>query len=266
MSATISSTIKSAAKAPNESSPRNARIISVASGKGGVGKTWCSIGLANGLAEKGKRTLLFDGDLGLANVDIQLGLMPEYDINNILNGDVTMMQARLPYLDGGFDIIAGRSGSGSLANLPASRLAWLREQLNDISQHYERVIIDLGAGVDRTVRTLASQAGISVVVITPDPSSLTDSYAYIKLLSTKPPLPDIRIIVNMAENKDIGEKAYKTLLKACQSFLKISPPLLGIVRRDKKVVEAIRAQTSLLSHAPNSEAAGDIRSIAALLM
>jgi flagellar biosynthesis protein FlhG len=245
---------------------RNRKIISVASGKGGVGKTWCSISLSQALAEAGQRVLLFDGDLGLANVDIQLGLMPKQDLSDVLSGTLTMRQARVSYLEGGFDIIAGRSGAGSLASLPASVLSQIRGDLNDISSDYDRIIVDLGAGIERTVRALTLQAGLSVVVITPEPTSLTDSYAYIKVVTSKPPVPDLRIIVNMAETREEGEKAYKTLLKACQSFLKLSPPLAGIIRRDKKVSEAIRQQQPILSYSPRSEAAQDLRAIAAVLV
>lgn len=244
---------------------RNRKIIAVASGKGGVGKTWCSISMAHALTEAGKRVLLFDGDLGLANVDIQLGLMPQRDLSNVLSGDLTMREARIPYLEGGFDIIAGRSGTGSLANLPASMLSQVRTDLNDLSNDYDRILIDLGAGIERTVRALTLQAGISIVVITPEPTSLTDSYAYIKVVSGKAPPPDIRIVVNMADTREDGEKAYKTLLKACQSFLKISPPLAGIIRRDRKVAEAIRQQQPLLSYSPRCDAAQDLRAIAAVL-
>lgn len=244
---------------------RNRKIISVASGKGGVGKTWCSISLSHALAEAGQRVLLFDGDLGLANVDIQLGLTPQQDLSDALTGALTMRQARTPYLEGGFDIIAGRSGSGNLSSLPASVLSQIRSDLNDLSEEYDRIIVDLGAGIERTVRALTLQAGMSIVVITPEPTSLTDSYAYIKVVASKPPLPNLRIIVNMAESREEGEKAYKTLLKACQSFLKLSPPLAGIIRRDRKIPEAIRQQQPILSYSPRCEAAQDLRAIAAIL-
>ena len=244
---------------------RNPKIIAVASGKGGVGKTWCAIGLSHGLALSGKRVLLFDGDLGLANVDIQLGLMPEHDLGHVMLGEMSLKQSRIPYLDGGFDIIAGRSGSVSLSTLPASRLAWLREQINLLSEDYDYIVLDLGAGIERTVRSLASQAEICVVVVTPDPTSLTDSYAYIKTIHSKPPYPDTRILVNLADTKLEGDKTYKTLQKACYNFLKLNPTLLGIVRRDKKVIDGIRAQQPILNFSPKSDAALDIKSAAALL-
>ena len=116
-------------------------------GKGGVGKTWFSITLAHALAQSGQKTLLFDGDLGLANIDIQLGLMPTHDLGSVIAGKITLNQAICHYDDGNFDIIAGRSGSGSLANVPISRLQLINDDLRLLAGGYDRVIVDLGAGV-----------------------------------------------------------------------------------------------------------------------
>ena len=106
---------------------RSHNILAVASGKGGVGKTWFAITLTHALARRGQRALLFDGDLGLANVDIQLGLMPRHDLGSVISGKLTLNQATMRFDDGGFDVVAGRSGSGSLANIPLSRLQMLTE-------------------------------------------------------------------------------------------------------------------------------------------
>ena len=123
---------------------RKRNIIAVASGKGGVGKTWFSITRAHALARAGRKVLLFDGDLGLANVDVQLGVTPERDLASVIAGESTLAQAATRH-DGGFDIIAGRSGTGGLATLPASRLLTLRTELHLLSQDYDWVVIDLGA-------------------------------------------------------------------------------------------------------------------------
>ena len=113
--------------APTAAAAPIANAIAVASGKGGVGKTWLSITLAHALANLGRRTVLIDGDLGLANVDIQLGLTPSRDLGAVLAGQTTLDQVAQPYADGGFDIIAGRSGAGTLANLPQQRLSLLHD-------------------------------------------------------------------------------------------------------------------------------------------
>ena len=121
------------------SQPEKRNIIAVASGKGGVGKTWFSITLAHALALAGKKALLFDGDLGLANVDVQLGCTPRRDLGSVLSGEATLAQAVTPNPNG-FDIIAGRSGSGSLANLSAARLLDLRTELGRFAQNYDWVV------------------------------------------------------------------------------------------------------------------------------
>ena len=237
-------------------------MIAIASGKGGVGKTWLAITLTHALAQQKLRALLFDGDLGLANLDIQLGLMPKHDLGSVIAGRLTLNQAVLTYEEGNFDIIAGRSGSGGLANVPVSRLQILGDDLNLLAAAYDKVIIDLGAGVERTVRQLTQSVGTCLVVATDEPTSLTDAYAFIKVTHMERPGADIRIVINMANSTREGERTYNTLLKACEGFLKISPPLIGVIRRDNKVREAIKSQSSILTKFPNTEAATDVERIA----
>ena len=237
-------------------------MVAIASGKGGVGKTWFAITLTHALARQNVRTLLFDGDLGLANLDIQLGLMPKHDLGSVIAGRLTLNQAVVTYEEGNFDIIAGRSGSGGLANVPASRLQILGDDLSLLAAAYDRVIIDLGAGVERTVRQLTQSVGTCLVVATDEPTSLTDAYAFIKVTHMERPGADIRIVINMANSTREGERTYNTLLKACEGFLKISPPLMGVIRRDNKVRESIKSQSSILTRFPNAEAAADVEMIA----
>jgi flagellar biosynthesis protein FlhG len=236
-------------------------IIAVASGKGGVGKTWFSVTLTHAFAQRGQGALLFDADLGLANVDIQLGLMPQRDLGGVISGRITLAQAKIHYRDGNFDVLAGRSGSGSLAALPPSRLASLGTDLVHLSDEYDQVIMDLGAGIDRTVRGLSSRAGQIIVVTTTEPTSLTDAYAFIKVTILANPAADIRLVVNSCANHAEGRRTFDTLRKACESFLKYTPPLLGVVRRDPKVLESIRNQMPLLTRFPNCNAADDVGNI-----
>ncbi len=240
-------------------------MLAVASGKGGVGKTWLSVTLAQALARSGKRVLLFDGDLGLANVDIQLGLHPSNDLAGVLDGSYALKDAVISHPGSGFDVIAGRSGTGSLTNIPAGRLRRLMDELAALAPAYDRVILDLGAGLERTVRELAAMARTTLVVATDEPTSLTDAYAFIKLAHLQNPKSDLRIAVNMASSPGEGERTYATLRKACESFLKISPPLAGVIRRDSKVKDAIRHQTPILTRHPASQVAEDVERLAARL-
>ena len=241
---------------------RGTNIIAVASGKGGVGKTFFSVTLTQALSRMGKKVLLFDGDLGLANVDVQLGLMPKRDLNDVIRGRLSLDKVIQRYEDGGFDIIAGRSGQSSLSALPSQRLAALRDQLLEVADSYDVVVIDLGAGVDRTVRMFSATATRTLLVATDEPTSLTDAYAFIKLGSAAGMSKNVSIVVNQAQSASEGEKTYKTLLKACENFLRLSPPLAGMVRSDPRVKETIRHQTPLLTRSPTTEAAVDVEKIA----
>ncbi len=241
---------------------RGKNIIAVASGKGGVGKTWFSITLAHALAKSGKSVLLFDGDLGLANVDVQLGLMPKRDLNDVIRGRLSIDHVVQRYEEGPFDIIAGRSGQASLSALPSQRLLMLRDGLLDIANKYDVVIIDLGAGVDRTVRMFSAMATKTLLVTTDEPTSLTDAYAFIKLGTAAGMSKNVDIVVNMASSSIEGEKTYKTLLKACENFLRLSPTMAGMIRQDPKVKDTIRHQTPILTRSPNSDAAEDVEKVA----
>lgn len=240
---------------------RGKNVIAVASGKGGVGKTWFSVTLAHSLARAGKKVLLFDGDLGLANVDVQLGLMPKRDLNDVIRGRLSLDKVVQEYPEGGFDIIAGRSGQASLSALPSQRLAMLRDQLLDVADSYDAVVCDLGAGIDRTVRMLAATATQTLLIINDEPTSLTDAYAFIKSGNAAGQSRNISIVVNMAASVLEGEKTYKTLLKACENFLRLTPPMIGMVRQDPKIKDSIRHQTPLLIRYPNSPAAEDMERI-----
>ena len=202
---------------------RGSNMFAIASGKGGVGKTWFSITLAHALSKKGQRVLLFDGDLGLANLDIQLGLMPKQDLSNVISGRLTLNQVIVDFPEAGFDIIAGRSGSGGLANIASSRLQMVGDDLALLSANYDTVLMDLGAGIERTVRQLAHNAKTCIVLLTDEPTSLTDAYAFIKIMHADRPEIEIKIVTNVVNSTREGERTYNTLLKACQGFLKISP-------------------------------------------
>ncbi len=241
-------------------------VIAVASGKGGVGKTWLSITLAHALAQAGRRTLLFDGDLGLANVDVQLGITPRGEVANVVAGTAKLAEIVTPFDGGagknGFDIIAGRSGSDGLASLPPAKLATLHYDLHRFGHTYDWVVLDLGAGIERTVRMMAQQSRACLVVTTDEPTAITDAYAYIKMTALERLADGIHIVINMAPTPEEGQRTYATLLRACREFLKIEPPLAGIVRQDDRVKESIRRQVSLLKRSPNADAARDVDLIA----
>ena len=254
--------------AGREAMARAGRIIAIASGKGGVGKTWFTITLAQAMAQAARAVLLLDADLGLANVDLQLGLMPEHDLLAVMAGRIALADAAQRH-PAGFDVLAGRSGSASLCAVDAEALSRLLDSLR-AQANWQTVLLDLAAGLERPVRRMASAADTLLVVVTDEPTSLTDAYAVLKLHAAERPDADwsagqTRIVVNQAESIAAGEQTYASLARACETFLRRRPPLAGVVRRDERVRDAIRQQSPLLTRHPGAIAAHDVARIAALL-
>lgn len=242
------------------------KLITVASGKGGVGKTWFAITLSHALAQAGRKVLLFDGDLGLANIDIQLGLTPSHDLSEAVLGTRRFDEVVTKSPDTGFDIVAGRSGSARMVNIRHDQISLLRHGLLAAGQVYDHVVLDLGAGVDRSIRSLAANAGPTMVVTTEEPTAITDAYALIKLLQGDRPGGDFRVVVNMCRGRSEGERTFAKLSTACENFLKVKPRLAGIVTRDPNVNDTIRRQTPMLKRHPLSPASEDVARIARTLI
>jgi flagellar biosynthesis protein FlhG len=235
------------------------RLIAFASGKGGVGKTCLAIGLAQALAESGGRVALVDGDLGLANVDVQLGLDPRHDLGDVLTGRCTA-EAALVRHAGGFAVLPGRSGSTALASLDGAGAREVTAMLRGLPMDW--VVLDLGAGIGAAQRGLAAMADLLIVVATEEPTSLTDAYAVLKLHRRDAPAAEAGLLVNMAAQP---ARVHAALDAACRGFLGQGLTLLGSVRRDPRVPAAIRAQAPLLTRHPNTPAAEDLRRIAVQL-
>jgi flagellar biosynthesis protein FlhG len=257
-------------------------MVTIASGKGGVGKTWFAVTLSHALAFKGKRVLLFDGDLGLANVDVQLGLTPDQDLANVIAGRISFAEAMTKFDGGansikegsvseirnkaGFDVLAGRSGSGTLGSLSRAQLAELVHNLKGVANDYDFMICDLAAGIDNAAKILSTPSGKILVVLTDEPTSLTDAYAYIKVMAMRYPDLPIEVVVNMAEDKKEGTRTFATLAKACENFLSFEPKLAGIILRDKDVKRAIRQQAPILTRYPLAQASKDVQALAEKLL
>ncbi len=241
------------------------RLLAIASGKGGVGKTWLSATLSRALVQAGRSVLLFDGDLGLANLDIQLGIMPEHDLGAVIAGRRGVADSATPYPPGGFTVLAGRSGSGALSTLDPAALDRVLVALA-AETTVSDVVLDLGAGLDRSVRRMAAAADTLLVVATEEPTSLTDAYAVLKLANADRPGGDVRIVVNQASSKAAAERTYATLARASANFLGRKPPLAGVIRKDDHVRDAIRRQVLLQVRHPNTPAAQDVERLAAGLL
>ncbi len=247
-----------------------ASIIAVGSGKGGVGKTFMSITLSSAFAQAGKRTLLIDGDLGLANVDVQLGIAPETDLAAVVAGWVELDDAVTPVDggagNGGFDVLPGRSGSGALAEMSPEEVSRLAAGISALALQYDQVVLDLGAGIEANCMRLARAADKALMVITDDPQSMTDGYAFIKVLRGYAPSVEPVICINQADTRDAGKRTYEAIARACQTFLGFRPHLAGVVMSDPKVRNAIRCQKTLISTEPAAQPIQDAISIAQMLM
>ena len=247
-----------------------ASIIAVGSGKGGVGKTFMSITLASAFAQAGKRTLLVDGDLGLANVDVQLGIAPETDLAAVIAGWVELEDAVTPVDggsgNGGFDVMPGRSGSGALAEMSSEEVARLAAGLSALALQYDQVILDLGAGIEANCMRLARAADKVVMIVTDEPTSMTDAYAFIKVLKGYAPNVEQVIAINQCETRAGGQRTYEAVSRACQTFLGFRPALAGTIMRDDAVREAIRSQRTLISTDPASQPIQDAIAIAHTLI
>lgn len=248
-----------------ESATKPKNIIAIASGKGGVGKTWFSISLAHYLCSLGRRILLIDGDLGLANIDIQLGISPDKDLGDFLDGHATLAQIRSHHPEG-FDMIVGCSGVQSLADFSTEQTQRLIQDIYSISKSYDYIMIDLGAGIQKSILQLVLSSTQCLVVVSPEPTSITDAYALMKLVWQSQPDYPFEVVVNKVNSKDDGEKTYSTLENVCKNFLSRNPKCMGFIRRDPRVADAIRQQTLYLSKYPTSDVAKDIAQLSKALI
>lgn len=236
--------------------------IAIISGKGGVGKTNISLNLAYALYELKNSAILMDCDLGLANLDVLLGVTPEKNLQDLLEPGVQAKDVVVSLESPNLDFLPAATGVPELANWDSDIQYALLEKLNDFFRNYDYLLLDLGAGISNTVTILAAMTHLKCVVITPEPTSLTDSYALIKILSSRKNVKDFLIIVNMVKNKREGELTFKRLQTACEHFLGIKIMLLGIILRDSAVTKAVLSQTPLCKLEPNSKAYKNIREIA----
>lgn len=245
--------------------PSNTTLsIAIMSGKGGVGKTNISLNLACALHQMAFTNLLMDCDMGLANLDVLLGISPEGTMQDVLLGNAKVEDI-IHTIDKGFDILPAASGVPELIDMDEDMRSLLLQRLEPALGSYDFMFMDLGAGINDVVQSFASMAALRVVIITPEPTSLTDSYALIKVLSSRHNIRDFMVLVNQVDNKKEEEMAFSRLSGACQHFLNIEPVLLGSVRNDPKLTEAVRRQVPLLKWAPGSPAGQDLQAIAARL-
>lgn len=235
--------------------------LSVVSGKGGVGKTNIALNLGFALNELGHSLILLDADLGLANLDVLLGLSPEKNIQDLMAGE-NAANVVVPLTDDHFVLLPSASGVAELVEMDEDVQGILMDKLDDLFHQYDFLLLDLGAGINPTVLSFAAMPQERIVVITPEPTSLTDSYALIKVLYTQHQIKNFHVVVNMVDSAKEAQTAFDRLALACERFLDLPINLLGIVHRDPMLTESVRHQVPLIKFAPSCQAAADLREIA----
>jgi flagellar biosynthesis protein FlhG len=242
--------------------------FSVLSGKGGVGKSNLALNLCYGLHQMGHTVLLMDADMGLANIDVLLGISPDNDIQDIFleNRDPGEILVPIgPAGSEGFDLLPANSGSAAFSDLDQDAHTLLREKLNPLAERYDFFALDIGAGISPSALGFGAMTALRIVVITPEPTSLTDSYALMKVLSTTHGISDFTLLVNQADSETEAKRTYARLSAVCRRFLGFTPEYLGGIRMDKAVPEAVRRQRPFLRFDPKSPAARDCMQAASAL-
>jgi len=236
------------------SGQKGIRVISVTSGKGGVGKSNVVSNLAIAMSAQGKKVLVIDADLGLGNLDVLLGLSPAYNLNHVLNGEKNIAEI---LIDGpaGIKIIPAGSGVQEFTSLGQHEKLKLLDELDMLEEQFDVLIVDTEAGISENVTYFTVAAQEIIVVVTPEPTSITDVYALIKLLATRYSEHHFKVLVNMAKDSEDALEVFRKLANVAGRFLDISLDYLGCVVKDEKVVEAVKRQKAVSELFPESEAA-----------
>lgn len=237
------------------------RTMVVAGGKGGTGKTNITANLALALARRGRRLLLVDGDLALANLDLLMGVTPRWNLEHVLTGEKTLDEIVLDTYEG-IRLIPGASGVEELADLDDFRRECLIRSLSRFDDEVDLILIDAGPGVARNVTRLAQAADDVIVVTTPEPTAFSDAYAFIKILAAHTPHPIPKVLVNMATCAEEAEEVHTRIRRVSERFLGFTPEDWGFIYQDAAVGRAVLNQEPFLLAAPRCLASRSIEGLA----
>lgn len=244
--------------ANKDNSKKKAKIITITSGKGGVGKSNFVVNMRITLHKKGKKVLIFDADIGMGNDDVLMGVLPSYNVFDLLEGkDINEVVVEGPY---GINLLPGGSGINYIENLEEEeRLAFI-EKLTSLDE-YDYIFIDTGAGINKNVLAFIACSEETIVITTPEPTSLTDAYSLIKATDHFKLTNTANVIVNRAFSIKDGEETYNKLKRAVEKFLTIKVNYLGSISEDRKLVEGVRAQVPFTILHPKCDASKSIERI-----
>ena len=239
---------------------RRARSIAISSGKGGVGKTNIAVNLGIALARLGRKVVLADVDIGLANADVLLGVQPRFHLGNVLAGEVGVLDALAP-CPGGLQLLAG-SNATAFSDLSEEERDFLAARFHELERHSDFLIVDTGAGISRNVIEFCRAADEVLVVTTPEPTAVTDGYALIKAIAREKGHGRIRLLVNQAGDRMEAGHVCERVRMVAQRFLGLEVENLGYVLLDDRVRSAVRQRRPFVQEAPRSPASVCIRAIA----
>lgn len=242
-------------------SQRPAFVMAVASGKGGVGKTSLTTNLGIALAAKGDRVCVFDADTGLANINILLRMHPEYTLADVLVGEKQLEEV---LMEGprGMHIVPAASGLEGVVELSQEQKLILSQTLETLQSTYDYLLLDMAAGVGDTVMTMLRMTPNLLMVVTSEPTSLTDAFSLLKVLKRSGAEPSIRVLVNQVSDEKMAEKIFRRFASAVEKYLEYDLSYMGKIPQDNAVIEAVRFQKPLLELSPNAYASVAIRSVA----
>ena len=227
------------------------RVICVTSGKGGVGKTNVAVNLGVALAKQGREVMLLDADLGLANIDVLLGLAPEFTLHDVLSGERSIMDIVVEGPEG-LKLIPASSGVEKMSNLGAVEQAALIQAVSELNGHIDYLIVDTAAGIATDVMAFAKASQDVLVVVADEPASLADAYALIKVMSKNHGVRSFQVICNMVASERAGRDLFDRLVKTTDQFLQVSMRYLGSVPRDERLRKAVKSRTAVVSAYPSS--------------
>lgn len=232
---------------------QGARIIAVTSGKGGVGKTNIVANLGYALCKAGKRVLIFDADLGLGNLDVLLGLTPEYNLSHVVRGRKKLKEIIITG-PGNMKILPASSGVQELTKLTRFQKIGILNELNNLISSFDVLLIDTAAGISSNVLYFNASANEIMVVVTPEPTSITDAYALIKVLSVKYREKNFKLLVNFASSEQEAEEISRQLCLVAERFLDVSIDYFGHILADSNVNKGVRRQMVVSQMAPMTQA------------
>ena len=237
------------------------RVVSITSGKGGVGKTNIVANLGISFSRSGKKVLVFDADLGLGNLDILLGIAPKYNLSHVINGEKTINDIIIEG-PGGINILPASSGIHEFTRLTGKQQTKIIHEINLIINGYDILLIDTAAGISSDVMYFNTVAKEIVVVVSPDPTSITDAYALMKVLWIKYAASHFKLVINQSKNMNEAKNVFRQLRMVTDRFMDITLEFLGHIEYDKSVTMSIRHQKAVVELYPESNASQCFKELA----